>query len=673
MYCINCGEKLVQGAKYCHHCGTRQPSSTTKSYPPVQEELISKPPHLDGPKSIEETMHSTHDLVDLIQEVDEKINIDLTRHETDQTEDNPNFIGPKKEKNQEPKNPYTTQPVKKLDFKEEDTPPSKESTRKWTLPKLDKAGKKEEKIKLQEESPQEGPKEEKKEEKNPSSSFLDKVKVNWHKFIHEEDDQYSIFSALNKKENDQEKLAREKEITDAEKLPMSSLEQKVSPESLDYTQESILLEELLQEEEIQWKQEKEQRRQERKNQERLKKLAQKNFAREQMEDDGLEGQDAENQGASASQKFVFKPKNPGKVFSQLKKSTAQYFGFDEDNSDLPPAEDKKEDLSPEKNKKLEETKDAPESSPAKGVSFSSKLQGLKKKTFPKASFPEKKKEEKAKVLEEVSETNLKEAEVFDAGPGEKAAFQEEKSGEAQKVPIPPKAEKPGPDQDSKVQEEPLEKKAKVFSLKKPSSKKTPQAKDSSKEEKMEKIDAYMEKVNLSIADLLEKIHGLGPHAKTILFVLGLVFCCLPLVLVGWSTPILSLVFALLKIVASLFIFYTAHRMAYGSIEATIPENLRKIGILTNWALCQVVLFILFLFYPKSSTLGYNMLGAVTPNILGTLILYLLTIFFASGLFWQRFKGKSRIQFIGWYAVTFISLELISKIIWILLNFLTSLA
>ena len=572
MYCINCGEKLVEGAKFCHRCGTKQPfssMSSTRSYPPVQEERTDQDPHLDGPKSIEQTMHTTSNLVDLIQEVDERINSEITRHTVDQTEDDPKFIGPKKPENPEPTSTKNnTQPIKKIS-----SPQPEEADLPFTQ-------KKETPKDLEKSYPR--PREEKplytSKNQEKSTSFSSKIKNLWHSFIHEEDDEYSIFSALKSQPAPQEDI--QKNITDAEKVPMENIEQKASPESIDFTSDAKALKNFMDKNHLNKDKIAQQKHSELENKKRLERIRQRNMHLETKEDsdylyypdtfnhlDFEEMDSLEENDLSKSQKIIFTPdlleEETKKSFSdKVKTSLNGIFSKDKKTS-------KKPSVKKEKNKE-------------KTTAFS-----LTKEDLEAPSSPDDK-------------------------------------------PLHPK-------------------------------------KTSAK---TEKFDDYMEIVHDHIYDGLEKLHETGKKGVLFLAIIGLVFCLLPIAVVGRSYA--AILYGLLKVLMTVFIFYKAHSVAYDHVPLKIEPSLKNIGCLANWSLCQIVLGILFFLYPRKGVLGFNMLGALTPTIWATLIYYCISCLFAQALLWHRLKGTSKIQFLGWYSISFITLDLISKIIWILLNFLLTL-
>ena len=554
MYCINCGEKLVDGAKFCHRCGTKQPfipQSSTRSYPPLREEEIEKQKPLDGPRSIEETMQSTSDLVDLIQQVDEKINTDLTLHSRDQGEDNPKFIGPKKVKDPSPQPTGKTQPVAKIsqDLQEAKSPESKkekEEEKKSPLTRTkDKA-------------------------KDPTGGVLNKFKAAWHKFIHEEDDEYSIFAALKNKSTPQEDIQRN--ISDAEKLPMEAIEQKASPQSIDFSADAQVLKEIVAKKKMDPKKIEDLKKSELENKERLEKIRQRNLQ--------------------------LKPKDSNDYL---------YYPDSFDHMDFD-SMDKVEDNDLSKSQKIVFT-------------------------------PE--------ILEEESFTHKAKASL-------KGLF----AGKAKAPKDRPKKKSPA----ARILDEGLQEAKKDLQ---------PENREAKTSGKTEKIDDYMERVHDRIYDGLEKLHDTGQKGVLFLAIIGLVFCLLPVALVGRSFA--AIIYGILKVLMTAFIFYTAHKLAFKSVRIQVSKPLQNLGCLANWTLCQVVLAILFLIYPRQATLGFNMLGAVTPTIWATLIYYFITCLFAQGLLWHRLKGVAKIQFLGWYAISFITLDLISKLIWILLNFILSLS
>lgn len=169
---------------------------------------------LDGPASIERAMEETHDLVELIEQVDQRINDDLSRHDALDTEEDPDFIGPKQEKNVAPIPRQHTKPFSPIEdvIDDEETP-----TITPTTPSKE----------VKEERPRRG------------------LKKLWNDFIHEEDDEFSIFEAL--KGQPQTETPSRQNVPISQEPPILA-GPSAPEESLDFTQDSALLQAMLDEE-----------------------------------------------------------------------------------------------------------------------------------------------------------------------------------------------------------------------------------------------------------------------------------------------------------------------------------------------------------------------------------------------------------------------------------------
>ncbi len=212
MHCPHCGKEVIPSARFCHHCGHKLPtrqktSSDTKDVLPVDEEM------LDGPASIERAMEETHDLVELIEQVDQRINDDLSRHDALDTEEDPDFIGPKQVENAAPKPRQHTKPFTPI----EEVVVAEEKAQ-TVEPRPTREAK--------EDAPRRG------------------LKKLWHDFIHEEDDEFSIFEAL--KGQPEPKMPRAQEAVITQEPPILA-GPSAPEESLDFTQDSALLRAMLDE------------------------------------------------------------------------------------------------------------------------------------------------------------------------------------------------------------------------------------------------------------------------------------------------------------------------------------------------------------------------------------------------------------------------------------------
>ena len=125
----------------------------------------------------------------------------------------------------------------------------------------------------------------------------------------------------------------------------------------------------------------------------------------------------------------------------------------------------------------------------------------------------------------------------------------------------------------------------------------------------------------------------------------------------------------MKLVFDYFEFYVPFNIATerDNINTSYPE-VRK-NALINWIICKVVLFIGFIISPFGGFFKYNMLQALTAMPLATLILICLSLLIAITLYRDSFVGKSKINFIGWYAIAFTLFELLFKMIWFIINFI----
>lgn len=290
LFCPKCGEKLLEHANFCHNCGNKvdfvKKKSDTKDFQPIQEEE----PVLDGPKSIEKTMETTSDLMEIIEEVDRKINEEITKHDKLKTEDDPNFIGPKMDDTGKVKPRKNTQPftpIKEIPLEKDKKPKTTEKTVQFKKPILD-TFKKENRKKEKKEAPSNHPFDQKpvkrpatfddpfilpKEKKISKDDNIDgmlekdsvkeksiteepvkevpksqsRFKKMWKNFINEDDDQYSIFSAMKQKKEVPKAQVNQEILRQDQSNPVETLESQVVDESIDFTSESKAVRDILEE------------------------------------------------------------------------------------------------------------------------------------------------------------------------------------------------------------------------------------------------------------------------------------------------------------------------------------------------------------------------------------------------------------------------------------------
>ena len=193
-----------------------------------------------------------------------------------------------------------------------------------------------------------------------------------------------------------------------------------------------------------------------------------------------------------------------------------------------------------------------------------------------------------------------------------------------------------------------------------------ESKFSNSSQKIDKALNFIEKITGKLSDY---IGSFGSKESKIVIATGILLNVIILFIGSGSLKFILFLFLLLKIVFDYFEFYIPLNIATerDNIDTSYPE-VRK-NALINWIICKVVLFLGFIISPFGGFFKYNMLQALTAMPLATLILIGLSLLIAITLYRDSFVGRSKINFIGWYAIAFTLFELLFKMIWFIINFI----
>ena len=154
-------------------------------------------------------------------------------------------------------------------------------------------------------------------------------------------------------------------------------------------------------------------------------------------------------------------------------------------------------------------------------------------------------------------------------------------------------------------------------------------------------------------------------------VIGIVYLLnvLAVMLAVRKISIAIFVLPLLRILLTLAEHYYPLDIATNKVSFITDQDEVNQKSFVNWALCQVLVFILYIINPIGGIFNFTILESITPGIVSTIILFLVTTFIATSLYKDRI-GEDKIDFIGWYLVPFILFEMLMKILFLLVDFLT---
>ena len=183
---------------------------------------------------------------------------------------------------------------------------------------------------------------------------------------------------------------------------------------------------------------------------------------------------------------------------------------------------------------------------------------------------------------------------------------------------------------------------------------------------LDKVLDFLSKITDKISNY---IGDFGSKESKIVIGIGALLNAIALLIGSGSFRFILILFLILKMVFDYFEFYVPLNIATDrdDIDTSYPE-VKKFALI-NWIICKVFLFLGFLISPFGGFLKYNMLQALTAMPLATFLLVVLSVLIAITLYSREFIGRSKINFIGWYAIAFTLFELLFKMIWFIINFI----
>ena len=169
----------------------------------------------------------------------------------------------------------------------------------------------------------------------------------------------------------------------------------------------------------------------------------------------------------------------------------------------------------------------------------------------------------------------------------------------------------------------------------------------------------------------DRVMAKGKQGVYGLLGIGLIISTLPIFFAFGRIGILAVIFAVLKALIDLFRFFFANNVA--RTNSCVEDNLRErtVDNLFHWILYLIPSAIVFFVLPASTAMGRTVLGAVTPHFLMSILLYVWVMFLAYSSAHSILPKENSRDFLAWYGIIFVSIDLISKLFWIIAIFLTS--
>ncbi|WP_068457529.1 zinc ribbon domain-containing protein [Aedoeadaptatus pacaensis] len=153
--------------------------------------------------------------------------------------------------------------------------------------------------------------------------------------------------------------------------------------------------------------------------------------------------------------------------------------------------------------------------------------------------------------------------------------------------------------------------------------------------------------------------------------IGFVISTLPVLFAFRGIGILAVLFSILKVAIDLFAFFFANNVARSNSCEEDDLRSRTVDNLIHWILYLIPYTLIFFILPSSSAMGRTTLGSVTPHFLLSILLYLWVLFLAYSSAHKILPKENSRDFIAWYGIIYVSIDLISKLFWIIAIFLTS--
>ena len=153
--------------------------------------------------------------------------------------------------------------------------------------------------------------------------------------------------------------------------------------------------------------------------------------------------------------------------------------------------------------------------------------------------------------------------------------------------------------------------------------------------------------------------------------IGFVISSLPVLFAFRGIGILAILFSILKVAIDLFAFFFANNVARSNSCEEDDLRSRTVDNLIHWVLYLIPYTVIFFILPSSSAMGRTTLGSVTPHFLLSILLYVWVLFLAYSSAHKILPKENSRDFIAWYGIIYVSIDLISKLFWIIAIFLTS--
>lgn len=602
MYCFQCGEELVEGAKFCHVCGANQEEARKlfeKKFKKSAPTTGSDHPASGGDTKVAYSSDPDDGeaLKNYLNKVDTHVGKSIEKHET--------LSGarpkPKKQKAKD-------KPAKKVQENIENAaPPS---------PAKDEAP-------VEKAAPKAQAPAESGEPKKKKKSFS----AIWNSFIDEEDNPYSVFGEM------ADRLERNQKVVDdtvADRLrvsqDMGDMDQEPFAQTGDLSSLNKKVNEILDAQE----------------KEEEKKMTSKGI---------LSSFFSKDKGNEPEEKESPKAKDDTATVSPVDSATKK-----KPEEKIIPADADEKIISDDVVQRIDLTDSEEKIVPADSFEFAqAETPSVEKEISPVAEVPSSEKKS--------SEDKSKDAPVVDRAEEKRKKKEAKAAAKAQK---------------RAAKKEAGQKKAPFASL---------FAGKNNGEQRLKERTEGGEKHHLHVSELSNNPNVLKAYTKLSrarsrvmakgkqgvygLLGIGFVISTLPVLFAFRGISILTILFAILKVAIDLFAFFFANNVARTNSCEEDDLRSRTVDNLIHWILYLIPYTLIFFILPSSSAMGRTTLGSVTPHFLLSILLYLWVLFLAYSSAHKILPKENSRDFIAWYGIIYVSIDLISKLFWIIAIFLTS--
>ncbi len=151
------------------------------------------------------------------------------------------------------------------------------------------------------------------------------------------------------------------------------------------------------------------------------------------------------------------------------------------------------------------------------------------------------------------------------------------------------------------------------------------------------------------------------------FLLGAVATVAPVFIAARELTGALIFLCIIKLALKILQYFMALKVT--TDKAWIETERKEIFSLSlfNFMVCELFLLIAFVFSPWQGFFNFSLISALTPLPIAIILVCLLSIAIAVSLYWSQLKDERKLDFIAWYIITFLIVEFISKIFFIISN------